>query len=129
MHFFFKPYSSIKCKGFEQTLTSLLYFICCPTEVLTFLRFVCGFFFPCILMFNSSLWQSGGTIIRYPQREIEKLIILIILHMLCSLRNVTCLRIKYAIRRAEQTACAQNNCINIAIKRLFTSAAFHHHAC
>lgn len=39
-----------------------------------------------------------------------------------------CFQIKYAIRGAEQTACAQNNCINIAIKRLFTSCAFHHPA-
>lgn len=29
-----------------------------------------------MLMFNKSPWLSMGTIIRYPQREIEKLIIL-----------------------------------------------------
>lgn len=33
-----------------------------------------------MLMFNKSLWLSMGTIIRYPQREIEKLIILSILY-------------------------------------------------
>lgn len=33
-----------------------------------------------MLMFNKSPWLSMGTIIRYPQREIEKLIILSILY-------------------------------------------------
>ncbi len=33
-----------------------------------------------MLMFNKSLWLSMGTIIRYPQREIEKLIILSVLY-------------------------------------------------
>lgn len=32
-----------------------------------------------MLMFNKSPWLSMGTIIRYPQREIEKLIILSVL--------------------------------------------------
>lgn len=33
-----------------------------------------------MLMFNKSPWLSVGTIIRYPQREIEKLIILSVLY-------------------------------------------------
>lgn len=33
-----------------------------------------------MLMFNKSPWLSMGTIIRYPQREIEKLIILSVLY-------------------------------------------------
>lgn len=37
-------------------------------------------FFFCMLMFKKSPWLSMGTIIRYPQREIEKLIILSVLY-------------------------------------------------
>lgn len=44
--------------------------------------------FSCMLMFNTSPRLSVGTIIRYPQREIEKLIVLSILYFSDPLETV-----------------------------------------
>lgn len=61
------------------------FFPCCPTDILHYsiqntIFLMLTFFFFCMLMFNKSPWLSVGTIIRYPQREIEKLIILSVLY-------------------------------------------------
>lgn len=58
----------------------LCFFLCCPTDILHYLIqntiFSDSNFSFCMLMFKKSPGPSTSTIIRYPQREIEKLITL-----------------------------------------------------
>lgn len=68
-----------------------------------------------MLMFNKSPWLSMGTIIRYPQREIEKLIILSIFILLWSVGNgsKSCgVSLSQAVQ--TQSICCQRCCVACA---------------
>lgn len=73
-------------------------------------------------MFNRGLWLSMRAIIRYPQREIEKLIIRATLLLSWYIGNGCCLLFDRYTRSAGLEA-AENNHINITIKSLGASAA------